>query len=58
MKIFYIYDNMTLTIKITFFKNQAENEVGRLIPDFFLFFKKALYDVKASCLEFSFNKIY
>ena len=49
---------MTLTIKITFSKNQAENKVGRLIPDFFLFFKKALYDVKASCLEFSFNKIY
>ena len=23
-----------------FFKNHAENEVGRLVPDYFLFFKK------------------
>ena len=25
----------------TFFKNYAKNEVRRLVPDFFLFFKKA-----------------
>ena len=24
-----------------FFKNYAENEAGRLVPDLFLFFKKA-----------------
>ena len=29
--------------KIFFFKNYAENEAGKLVPDRFLFFKKALY---------------
>ena len=33
-----------------FFKNLVENETGRLAPDLFLFFKKALYEVKASGL--------
>ena len=28
---------------IFFFKNCAENEAGKLGPDHFLFFKKALY---------------
>ena len=28
------------------FENHAENEAEKLVPDFFLFFKKALYDVK------------
>ena len=27
--------------EIFFFKNYAENEAGRLVPDLFLFFKKA-----------------
>ena len=27
--------------------------VGRLVPDFFLFFKKALYDIKVSGLQFT-----
>ena len=31
-----------------FFKNHAENEVGKLVLDVFLFFKKALYKVGAS----------
>ena len=31
-----------------FFKNRKENETGRLIPDNFLLFKKALYIVKES----------
>ena len=26
-----------------FFKNHTENEAGKLVPDRFLFFKKALY---------------
>ena len=38
-----------------FFKNHAENKAGRLVPDHFLFFKKALYEVKASGLQLSFN---
>ena len=40
-----------------FFKNHAENEVGRLIPDLFLFFKKDLYEVKTSGLQLRFNII-
>ena len=40
---------------IFFFKNHAENEVRRQVPDFFLFFKKALFKVKASGRQFSFN---
>ena len=30
-----------------FFKNHAENVAGRLVPDLFLFFIKALYEEKA-----------
>ena len=36
-------------------KNHAENEEGRLVPCFFLFIKKALYEVKGSDLQFIFN---
>ena len=38
------------------FRNHAENEAGRLVPDLFLFFKKALYELKASGLQLSFNQ--
>ena len=44
--------------KIFFSKNQAEYEAGRQgrqVPDLFLFFKKALYQLKASGLQLSFN---
>ena len=30
------------------FENRAENEARRLVPVLFLFFKKALYEVKVS----------
>ena len=30
-----------VTREIFFFKNYAENETGRLVPDLFLFFEKA-----------------
>ena len=33
-----------------FLENQAQNETGRLVSDLFSFFKKALYEVKASGL--------
>ena len=36
-------------------KNHGENERERLVPDLFLFFKKALYKIKASGHHFSFN---
>ena len=29
-----------------FLENHAENEAGRLVPDIFLFFKKALHKVR------------
>ena len=38
-----------------FFKNHAENEAVRLVPDLFSFFRKILYEVKANGLEVSFN---
>ena len=41
--------------KNIFFKYYAENEAGRLVPDLFLLFKKAQYEVKASGLQLSFN---
>ena len=44
-----------MTRKIFSFKNHAENEARILDPDFSLFFKKALYEVKASGLQLRFN---
>ena len=38
-----------------FFKNHAKNEAGRLVPDVFLFFIKALYKVRTSGQHLSFN---
>ena len=32
-----------------------KNEAGRLVPDLFLFYKKTLYEVKASGLQPSFD---
>ena len=31
--------------KIFLFKNHAEREPGRLVPDLFLFFQNALYEI-------------
>ena len=39
------------------FKNHVENEAGRLVPDLFLIFQKALYKVNASGLQRSFNQL-
>ena len=36
-----------------FFKNHADNEADKLVPDQFLFFNKALYKGKASGLQLS-----
>ena len=38
-----------------FFKIHAKNEAAKLVPGLFLFLKKALYEVKASDLQLSFN---
>ena len=37
-----------LSEKYFFSKRHAENEAGRIVPDHFLFFKKALHKFKAS----------
>ena len=44
-----------LTMEIFVFKNYAENGAGKLVPDSFSFFEKALYEVKANGLELSFS---
>ena len=36
-------------------KNNAENKARRVVPDLFLFFKTALYEVKANEMQLSFN---
>ena len=36
-------------------KHPTESETERLVPDLFLLFKTALYKVKASGLQLSFN---
>ena len=36
-----------------FLQNHGENEAGKLVPDLFLFFRKALFEVNASGLELS-----
>ena len=41
--------------KYFFKKNRAENEVGKLVPDLFLFIKTALHEVKGSGLLLSFD---
>ena len=38
-----------------FFKNHAENETGRPLPDLFFFFQKAFYEIKSSGLQLNFN---
>ena len=38
-----------------FFKNYAGNVGGRLVPDLFLFFKKASNEVKESGLQLNFK---
>ena len=44
-----------LACEIFFFNNHAENKVGRLVPDLFLIFKKALCKVTTSGQHLSFN---
>ena len=38
-----------------FFKNHAERQVGGLVPNLFLLFKKYLFEVKANGLQLSLN---
>ena len=41
--------------RLFFFKKHARNKAGRLVSDLFLFFRKALNEVKTSDLHLSFN---
>ena len=38
-------------------KKHAQNKAGKLVPDLFFFFEKALYEVKASVLQFQYISI-
>ena len=40
---------------IFFFKNYEENEADKPVPDSLLFFKRALYQIKASDLQVDFT---
>ena len=42
-------------VRNIFFKSHGENDVRRLVPDLFLFFKNALYKVETSGQHLSFN---
>ena len=44
-----------ITWEICFFRNHTENELRKLVPDLFLFFKKALHEVKTSGQHLNFN---
>ena len=41
----------------SFFNSRARNEAGILVPDLFLFLRKALFEVKASDLHLNFDII-
>ena len=41
--------------EIFFLKNLAENQARKLVPDFFVFLKKALYEVETNGFQLSFN---
>ena len=45
-----VKSNQTIKVGQFSFKNHAENDAGRLVPDFPLVFKNALYKVRASGL--------
>ena len=47
--------NLNKIWKKIFFKSHAENQVGRMARKIFLFFKKALFKIKANSQLFSFN---
>ena len=49
------YNGPNITRETFLFTYHAENEARRIVPDLFLFFKKALYEVKTSGLQPSFN---
>ena len=44
--------------EILFFRNYAENGAGKLVPDLFLFFDKALHEFKVSGLHLSLDILY
>ena len=48
-----LFSDYNIASKIFFFKNPAENEIGRLFAIFV--FKKALYNIKASGQHLSFH---
>ena len=47
--------SLNITREIFFFKNHAKSEAGKLVPELFLFFIKALYKGLASGLQLGFT---
>ena len=43
------------SLRNIFVQNYLENELGRKVPDLFLFFEKTIYKVKVSGQHLSFN---
>ena len=50
-----IWSSVEYNNRNIFLKNHAENKAWRIVSDLFLFFKTALYEVKANELQLSFN---
>ena len=48
------FSQLLIAYEMFFFKNHAENKIGRLVPDLF-FFKKAFHKVKATGQHLNFN---
>ena len=44
-----------ITREILFLKNHAGKKAGILVSDLYMFFRKALYEVKAGSMDVSFN---
>ena len=42
------------SVRNNFFKSHGENDVRRLVPNLFLFFKKTIHKIKASGQHLSF----
>ena len=54
---YVIFLNSKIAKQFLFKNLNPENEAGRLVADLFSFFRKALYEVKSSGLQLTFNII-
>ena len=54
---YVIFLNSKIAKQLLFKNLNPENEAGRLVADLISFFRKALYEVKSSGLQLTFNII-